>query len=167
MSVHNKCLYRYLDTDGDGTGTKNAVGNYSGAVEEFKIVPAAGETFYLSRIMVSVTDAGSFDSGSYGNNITLTNGISLKLKNTGDPTIDITDGVPIITNSDWCRLAGPDVSVMSWGSGDEQMVVRFTFTKAGQALKLSGDDGASFCVELNDDFSNLVSQYFMVQGSYL
>ena len=158
-------IFRYLDTDGDGGGTKNANGDYSSAAEDFKIIPPSDEHWYLARMIVSIVDTGSHDSGKYGNNITLSNGITVALKNSSDVTInDITDGVPIMKNSDWGRLAGVDVNPMSWGSGDDQTIVRFTFEKSGEPLELK--DGNYLAVTLNDDLSGLVEHYFMVHGRH-
>ena len=37
MAQVKKPFFRYLDTNGNGTGTENAIGNYSGAEEIFYI----------------------------------------------------------------------------------------------------------------------------------
>ena len=163
----NPSLWRYLDTDGDGGGTKNAVGDYSSAAEEFKIVPPAQTRIEVARMIISIVDAGAPDSGSYGNNITLTNGITVAVRDAGGVIEDITDGVPVMKNSDWGRLAGIDVAPMDWGSGDGQVIVRFTFEKSGVPLVLDGDEGHYLAVNLNDDFSGLVEHYFMIHGRWV
>jgi len=73
----NESVDRFLDTNGDGTGTKSATGNYAESPVSFFIQPPAGEVFRLNRMLVHIEDSGTFDSGSYGNGITLTNGITV------------------------------------------------------------------------------------------
>ena len=56
-------LARYLDTNGDGTGTKTAVGEYHDAgdgQEIFYIQPPAGTIYRISRMIPFVEDAGTF-----------------------------------------------------------------------------------------------------------
>lgn len=156
-------LYRYLDTNGDGTGTKNANGNYSGAVEEFYIEAQAGDSIKIARMIVSLEDTAVMQAEEYGNfGSALTNGITIKVLDEDDNVIsDLTNGVPIKTNAQWGALCY-DVDKKAWGAGDELLLVRWTFTKAGDFWHL--EPGQRLVVYLNDDFSGLVNQYFMVQG---
>lgn len=159
-------LYRFLDTDGDGTGTKNAIGDYSDTGDGetiFYIAPPENQVYEIARILPSVKDAGSFDSGNYGNGISLSNGVVIRVSDADGVLVDLTDGNPIITNADWATLCY-DVDISSFGSGNEYLHARWTFSKAGQPIKLYGDAGHKLEVVLHDDFSDLVSHYFMVQG---
>lgn len=157
-------ISRYLSDDGTVTGNKNANGNYAGAVEEFYIEPAAGESYTLTRMIVSFEDAGGMQAQEYGNiGSALTNGIEVKVVNEDDTVImDLTDGVPVKTNSQWARLCY-DVDVKSWGSGNDLCVVRWTFTKSGDAIYL--EEGQRLVVYLNDSLVGLISHYFLVQGT--
>lgn len=160
-------IFRYLDTVGDGSGTKEAIGNYSDAgdgVTEFKITPAAGEIFEINRMIISLSDVGSLDSDSYGNGITLTNGISVVLGNDTGVLYTLTNGDPIKTNSNWGHLCY-DVNVLEFGQGNEHLVVRWTFTKGyGGPFTLDGDHGDYLAVILNDSFVGLTEHRFHVQG---
>jgi len=151
---------RYLDTNGDGTGTKTANGNYAAAAEEFYIQPAEWQTLSLARLIVYAEDTGGMDNGSYGNGITLTNGIRVILTKDGVDT-DLDGGLAIKSNGQWKRLCY-DEHIDSAGSGNDSMAVRWTFTKAGQELKISGSD--KLRVILNDDFTGLIDHTFLVQG---
>ena len=155
-------IYRYLDTNFDGTGTKNAIGNYSGAVEAFGITPPSGEVYKITRMIVSVRDGNGFSAADYGN-ITngLTNGISVYQVKGSLILNDLTDGVPIQTNAGWGTVCY-DVDVKTWGVGEESLLVRWTFAKSGRPLTLGF--GESLEVRLNDDLSDLSSHTFMVQG---
>jgi hypothetical protein len=48
------------------------------------------------------------------------------------------------------------------GTGDNFMVVRWTFERSGFGLRLQ--DQQKFKLVLNDDFSVLTSHFFQVQG---
>lgn len=156
-------LSRYLDTNGNGTGTKNANGDYSGAVEEFYIEAQAGENLEIARMIVSVEDTGGMQAQEYGNlGSALTNGIEVKVLNEHDTVImDLTDGIPIKTNAQWGIICY-DVDVKSWGAGNSLLLVRWTFAKSGQLIYL--EEGQKLVVYLNDDLDGLLFHYFMVQG---
>jgi len=157
-----KMISRYLDTVGDGSGTKNANGDYSGAEEIFFIAPPAGSTYDIARLIISAYDTTGMQAQEYGNLATaLDPGIVVRVSN-GDGVInDLTDGVPIKTNAEWGALCY-DVDVKSWGSGNELLVVRWTFAKSGIDVHLGSSEKLE--VVLNDDFEGLLSHRFMVQG---
>jgi len=156
-------LSRYLDTDGDGTGTKNATGNYSGAVEEFYITPAAGERFDIARLIVNIEDTGGGTVQEYGNiGTALSNGIEVYVENEhGTKMFDITDDVPILSNGDWARLCH-DVVWLDKGSGNDHITARLSFNKFADEIHLEA--GQKFIVTVNDDLTGLVAHYFKVQG---
>lgn len=157
-------LVRILDTNGDGTGTTNANGNYASAADDFYIKPPVGTRYEIDRLIVFIQDTGAFDAELYGNGAILTNGISLlQLNFDGTTRVDLTGGLSIKSNADWGRLCY-DVDVKTWGTGDEVLLARFTFSKFGGPLTLDGDAGQSLVVRLNDNLSALVYHYFTVEG---
>lgn len=153
----------FLDTNGDGTGSKNA--NVDGSVTpvEFKLTIPSGYRAYLSRMIVHIRDSGSIDAGSYGNGITMSNGLQVEYTYRGR-SIDLLDGMPIQTNADWGRVCY-DVSNTDFGSGDNFVQVRWTFAKAGGPLPLSG--GQEFIVRVRDNLSGLEEHTFSLQGQFV
>jgi len=161
-------LYRLLSSNGLATGDKEITGDYSGAETPFYIAPPAGEVFYLNRMIGGIVDAGSFDSGSYGNGITLTNGIACRLYRGGfaeaNILLDLFDGCRIKTNTDWAR-ACYDFQVSSFGSGDEYGIFRWTYTKDGtDPIVLDGDRQDALALLFHDDFTDLKGHGFCVRG---
>lgn len=158
-------LNQFLDLSGNGTGNKNANGNYSALPTAFFIKPPTNKLYVIARMIVFIRDAGSLDSGKYGNNINLTNGILVQRKDgVGVLENDFTDGVPIIKNTDWAKYCY-DLNLLNFGSGDEAYTVRWTFAATGQrGVVLNGAIGESFLVLLNDNFSGLLEHRFLVQG---
>ena len=143
--------------------TASAIGNYAAAPEEFVYAPAGRQVAYIYRMIIFVQDGGTFDSGDYGNGITLTNGIKIEIKDADGTIMDLTDGHPIVVNPDWARLCY-DVRVDSYGSGDQAMSVRWTFSNSGAPIRLDAGKGQYLAVVLNDNFSALIDQRFSIQG---
>jgi len=158
-------IYRYLDTNGNGTGVSNAAVDHSSAVQQYYIAPDPGEVFHIARMIVSIEDTSGMTAQEYGNlGSALTNGVEIKkMKGASLPLIDLSAGVPIQTNAQWGALCY-DVDLKTWGVGDELLVVRWTFDKSGGSLRLDSANGERLSVFLNDDFSGLITHRFMVQG---
>ena len=184
FKILNRCpaVFQFLSSDPNevqSNGFINAKGNYSDAglgATDFCITAKPGEFLLLERMLVTVRDEGSFDSGFYGNSIVLTNGIRLlngfkDSENNIVETFDITEGLPIKTNPDWGAYCY-DVTPSSYGQGDETLNVRWTFSKMGRPVILDGDakyqDQTGLrefaCIRLNDDFTGLKGHYFQIQG---
>jgi hypothetical protein len=138
---------KHLDTNGDGTGTKNAIGDYSATPEIFYIQPSSTEIIRVWRMMVLVSGPkGRFYTDSYGSRDMLTNGVQIRAQDDSGTLIDFTDDVTIKTNGEWGQFCY-DAEVYA---GNERLEV-----------------------VLNDDFSlnngtsdPLVEQYFVVQGYF-
>ena len=158
-------ISRYADDIGDGSGVDNAIGDYSITPKSFKIAPAVGETFSVERMIVYIRDTGSFDADKYGNNITLTNGITIRVKTDiggADTTHwDVTDNLPIKSNSGWKRLMHDEL-VSAYGIGDESVTYRYTFARDGSPIILEGDNGDELQIILNDNFTGLVEHCFRI-----
>ena len=163
-------ISRALDTVGDGSGTKNAVGNYSGGAEEFFIAPAAGEIFIIERMLVSYKAAKNWQSTLYGKDTPLTNGIKCDMQDASGTVFTLIDpDLPILSNADWAAYCY-DFTLFSFGTGDDQAAIRWTFAKSGKSVRLDGAHGDKLAVTLEDDFSGsgsdsgLTDHHFVVQG---
>ena len=146
-------------------GETRAIGDYSSTPTRFIWTPLPGRIAHIHRMIISVEDAGAFDAAKYGNNIVLTNGISLTVRNVADDSQvhDYTAG-KVRTNSDWAARAF-DADVKTWGVGNEIMVVRWTFSRAGSPIVL--DDSMYISIDLADTFVDLVNHRFKIQGEYV
>jgi hypothetical protein len=158
-------LNRYLSANGDGTGNKNFVGDYSAAQGVAYIQPGADETFYLARMIVLIQDGVGFAAVKYGAiNGGLTNGVQVRVQDDSGTIVDFTNGVPIVNNASWAGFCY-DADVKAWGVGDEFLPVRWTFQKSGVPIKLDGSKGARLEVLFDDDLTDLVAHRFLVQGT--
>jgi hypothetical protein len=161
----NTIISAFADTNGDGTGTKNAIGNYSGAQEIFYVQPPVGTVYRVHRMLISLEDTAGMQAQEYGNlGAALTNGVQIRVQGDTGTLTDLTDGVPVKTNAHWGRMCY-DVDVKSWGSGNELLCVRWTFAKSGAAIVLDGSRHERIEILLDDSFAGLLSQYFLIQGN--
>ena len=161
----NTVFSRFADTNGDGTGTKNANGDYSSAADIFYIRPPAATVYRVHRMLISYEDTSGMIAAEYGNlAAALTNGITIRVQDDDGTISDMTDGVPVKTNAEWGRMCF-DADVKTWGSGNELFVARWTFAKSGAAVVLDGGLNQRLEVVLNDDLRGLISHYFLLQGN--
>lgn len=156
-------LFRLMDTNGDGTGTKNANGNYS-TPDIFYIEPSSDRLFLINRMIVCIEDAAGMRAERYGSlSDALTNGIIVRVSDNSGVKQDLTDGIPVKTNAGWGTLCF-DVDVKTWGAGDELLLVRWTFQRSGVPIPLNGAKGEKLEIYLQDDFTGIVNHYFFAQG---
>jgi len=142
----------------DGSGTNTLICPF-----EFSLEPAAGETLFVTRLLVSVRDlfATAEDYGDITSG--LTNGITIKVYEGDLEVADLTDGVAVKTNGDWRRVCY-DATPTAWGAGDQYLSARWTFDKHGESLRLDGDNNEKIVVVCHDDLGGLVEHYFLAQG---
>lgn len=138
-----KSIYQLLSTNGDGTGTANANGDYSSTPTSFKISSDEIERVEIWRMLVGIQDTGAFDAAKYGNGVTLTNGIKLRLMDKLDQVIETYTPEPIKSNGGWAFLCH-DFNHLAMGTGDEIGTVRWTFTKSGQPIIIDYAKGRIF-----------------------
>lgn len=164
LSPYKQSLYRYLDSNGDGSGTKNANLDFNAAPDIFYIQPPSINVFYLNRMIVSIGDTAAMQAQEYGNlGAALSNGITIKLVDDSGTILDVCGGIPVATNADWGRMCF-DVDVKTWGAGNELLVSRWTFAKAGYPIRLDGSKNERLEVSFSDDLDGLLTHYFLVQG---
>jgi hypothetical protein len=144
-------------------GNVNFIGDYSDSgLGLTRAVYTLPYDMAITDFVIAVEDVGVMDSGFYGNNITLTNGIRLIGEAVPGVEIgDFLDGEIIMTNADWGRYG--DIEFMEWGQGNSQYAAHFHFMKDhGQPMMLP--KGMRLVVLLNDDFGGLVNQKFLAMG---
>lgn len=161
----NRLLSRFADTNGDGTGTKNANGNYSVTADIFYIQPPIGTVYRIERMLVSYEDTAGMIATEYGNtSAALSNGVVIRVQDDSGTITDLTDGSPVKTNAAWATMCF-DADVKTWGSGNEVFVSRWTFARSGAAVVLDGGLNQRLEIVLNDDMTGLISHSFLFQGN--
>ena len=153
-------ISQLISTNGDGTGTSNFIGDYSGGLIA-SIAPPAGTVYRIARMLVSIVDTGSVNDGSKYGNITITSGISIQLHDAHGEQ-DLTPG-NIVTTFDWGSYCY-DVNVTDFVAGSNYYQSRWTFEKSGQMIRLDGDEGHELHIHFGDDFTGLEKHTFLIQG---
>lgn len=164
----NQKLQRFLDTNGDGTGTKNAAVDYSSGEEIFFIKPAASTIFRITRLLISIHCGSGSTWGEFGNLAALGTGIEIRHQNDSGTVLDCTDQVLITTNAG-IGFHCYDTQLMNAGTGDDFVAGRWSFggdDKSGAPIRLDGDDADNERLEvvLNDNFSTFTAMYFKING---
>ena len=150
---------RFMDIVGDGSGSIDMHVNGAVIPVEFKVTATAKQVLLLERIIIYIKDTGAMDSGKYGNGLVLTNGIHLKVVRTDATEEVLTVQKPILINADWAAYCH-DLSVHSFGLGDNVLTARWTFNKDGAAIKLAPGDSL-VCV-IADDLTALTGHKIRV-----
>lgn len=159
-------LSRFADVVGDGSGGKNANGNYAGSPQIFRVQAQPGEHLEVQRMIVSVQDSGLNSYDNYTAAAALTNGIYVYVTDIkGNVVYDLTDpDVRVKTLGGWAHYCF-DAQVLDATSGDDHFVARWTFAKAGVPVKLY--PGWSLCILCEDNMSALTEHRFLIQARYL
>lgn len=116
----------------------------------------------VRRAVIFVEDTGNFQASQFGALPQLTNGIDFAVYD-DDDTIrsDLLGGIPIRSNAGWSRYMY-DVQYLSFGSGSNYFVCRWTFERAGRPLRVSSDNYIG--VQINDDLTGLDEFTVQFQG---
>lgn len=156
-----------MTDQGDGSGDNSYVGDYSVTPKTLYLTPGpnvgSGSTIQLHRMIISIMDGNGMTATEWGNlGSALTNGLEFKVLRKG---VDqgIFAGINPKSNASWGALCF-DVDIKTWGQvpTDDILVARWTFAKSGAPIRLHYGD--EFQINLNDDFTGLVKQHFLVQG---
>lgn len=155
-------IARFLVKEGDTR--KNANENYAGGAVKFELKASdfgQNAKLVLMDVLAYLQDSGSLDTESYGNGITLTNGVKIFVEKDGS-AIDLLDGEPILWNSHYGKH-GWGTTIQSYGSGDESLQAVIKFKELfGYGLELDAATDDRIYVELNDDLTGLVEHFFKV-----
>lgn len=154
-----------LSTNGDGTGTYNIVGDYSGAPTDFYYQAPVGVKYYLNAVTVTITDTSKFNVDGFGGLAALTNGIEMIYSDLGVEHV-LLGGRQIKTNGEW-PVVTPYVKLIPFAnlSGADLLSVTFKLKELYEIpLILSGDHDRKFIVRVNDDFTGLVTHQYVLHG---
>lgn len=132
----------------------------------YRVSPSTDDIYNIKRMNIYIQDDGIFTAETYGSIAELSNGMQLLHKNSTDGIIKDYTPFPPTKHGHWGLYAGPDVVWSDFSaSGDDMMIVRWTFRKGGSPIKVDGSLGEYLEFKVNDDLTNLISHLAMAQGS--
>lgn len=161
---------RYLSDTGLSTGVTNMREDTLAVAKDYYITALEGEKLLIGRMIIHLVDVGSFDSGSYGNALTLVNGIYPYIRRgLNGPKLSMVNGDPIFSNSDWEGICF-DSNLSTYGSGNQSLVSRWSFSKYGES---EGDDGIilnagdQIGLRIKENLVGLTTHHAILQGQHL
>ena len=159
FSTAHKKQFMLPLSDSSGSIEMNVDGSVTPV--EFKLQPPADENYLVHRAILYIEDSGSFDSGFWGNGITMANGIDFCL---------VIDGKESTCTPFPWKMIG-DVAAVAYdfdhkkiGAGNEWAASRLSFDKFGDGVPLSGQRGDYLLMRINDDLTGLVRQHLTAEG---
>jgi hypothetical protein len=153
----NRHVFKWLRESG-GSRDANVNGSSTPVLFEYT---STEDHVNVTRMLVTITDAGTFDALLYGNRVVLVNGIKVEIIRDGAVHLDLLDGEEITSNTDWAAICH-DFTYHDIGSGDNRATVRWTFKHSGHPLTLLTGD--ILRVTIQDDLTGLTGHYFQIQG---
>lgn len=160
-----KNLFKALSSNGDGTGTVNAIGDYSVTPLNLKYTGEIDKVGLINRMIVQIVDGNGFSVSNYGALPALTNGVVVSVKDANDNVINSLTAYPVLSNGDWGAQCY-DAQYQSYGVGDDTLLVRWTFGNSGKPLEIDFRKGEYLDVELNDNFTGLTLHRFKIDGVF-
>jgi len=152
-------LEQLFSTGGDGSG----IIDMAGLPNVYKVVPPPGYTYELFRMNLVMEDATKFSGDLYGGVTALTNGIVITTEGQAGVIINHTPQ-PIKKSGHWALVAGVDMAMTDFATGNDIITVRWTFAKGGSNIVLDGNKGEFIKVNVRDTLAGLVSHIIQVQG---
>lgn len=160
----SRLIYRFLDTNGDGTGAVDMIGDYS-PPNETAFFTLADEPLIISLLVITMVGvAKDMEPVAYGSLPALLNGINIALRDDqGALQQGIVRGGELVRNNRILAELGFTVDYVSdTKSGVGQTTCRFLFDEGGAPLFLPL--GWTLGLELNDDMAGLVHHKAIVHG---
>lgn len=155
-------LVLFLDTNGDGTGSKNGDGDYSAGVTRFFKCPNIKSQYEIHKLIIQYSTGGKLRQQGYGNAATpLTNGVTVGciLSNV---TYSLTNTTPVTTNDGWLHLGySLHTTEFTGGLDTAQVIIDFI-----HPIILDGKKNDLIYVDLNDNFTFLLDHTFSIHGQY-
>lgn len=158
-----RIFLRFADSVGDGSGSRNAIGDYSSVPSTFFIKPTVDETFRLSLLMISYRSMNEGSATDYASMVPLTNGIQIHIVRDGEVTNDLTFAGRIFDNAGW-ETASEFYTRQRWLGNIWTYNAVIPIAKSGQSFRLAGEKQEELQIILNDDFTSLERHVFGFYG---
>jgi len=162
----NVYFNRLFDTVGDGTGTQDFIGDYSGGGAVAALVKAqADEALRVHRIIGTIGDSGSIAADGYGALTARTVGLMVGKYDVDGTLVHNLLGNGNLTNH--LDIAGLcyDINLVEFGTSSEKLVVwRWSFAIADMP-PITLYPGETLQIILNDSFVGLTHHDFAAQGT--
>ncbi len=153
-------IEKLTDTGVESAGAvTNFIGDYSVTPQDAFITAPPGQLLKIEIVNISITDAGSFAPGDYGNILDgLPNGILTVLELDG---VEFSNPVKLINTNVELFSIDSAAQIIEYGNNIRTLVARF---QLGTPLVLNGDTQDKFILRLSDDMTGILTHEFTVIG---
>ena len=130
-------LRRFLDTNGDGSGTTSCSVDGSVVPIALKLQPSVSEVAEIHHLIIYIDDVGMFNIDDFGGDPALANGLLIQVRDKSTDAVvhDLFDGMSIKSNKDW-RRATFDTAISPDMGVNRVMTIKITLTNEGQQLRI-------------------------------
>ena len=153
-------LDQLFSSGGDGTGTTEM----ATTAAAYTITPGANQRMQIERINTLIQDDAKFAGEKYTGAGALANGIIITKEN-ADGVLHTFTPQPIKTVGHWGLLAGVDVFLTDWATGNDIFLIRWTLSRANHITYLDGRKGEFLKVNVQDSLAEAVSHMMQAQGN--
>lgn len=160
-----KHLNLFLSSNGDGTGTTEAIGDYSVTPLSLKLIPDNTSLVELHGLKMNLRDTGTFTAGDFGSiNGGLTVGIRVYVRDGDDNILEELTTLPVKNNADLASFA--TFRKNEFDTNDNVISIVWGIGSYGEPVKVDFSKGEYFEVYLNDNFTGLTDHSWIIYGYY-
>jgi hypothetical protein len=156
----NDILARYLDSVGDGSGTKNM----ATTTDEYYLSPPTDQIFVIDKIRISITDGATLDADGFGGIAALVNGCILKIQRNESQVVDIRDLSDAITIKSHGELASLGKLYVASEAAGCIVECEIDYGIGAAPLRLDGKNKERILFHVQDDLSSLSKVYVFASG---
>ena len=153
-------LDRLIDTVGNGSGLTEM----SALAADYFVRPGPTEFMEIARVLTVMEDNAKFAAEKYSAAGALGTGIFITKEDASGVLHNYTPQ-PIKKIGHWGLLAGVDVYLTNFTTGNDMFIIRWTLSKAEHRTTLDGRRGEFFRVSVKDSLADAASHIMSVQGS--
>lgn len=166
MTHGSNVIIRHLRDDGTTSGAVDMNVDGSSTPVPYWFPVPTGKIALIRKMIVQVGDTGPLDADDFGGLAALTNGIHIKVLDSGDNTVlDLLDGGSINSNSEWAEYLY-DTRIDGYGAGDDFVSMEWDFSDfLDGGLHLH--EGEKLVLTVRDNLTTLSNFEAIVKGEWI
>lgn len=145
----------------DEDNNKFAIGDYKLESNVFNFINENNKKLFITNLIITIEDNSKFRSDTYGAMTKLNKGVEIYYINK-DKNYIIKDNIK--KNKDWTKY-NCNIEKINFCNNDNFLRITFQFSK-NDDCPIILKKGEKICIELNDDFTKLENQTFLINGFY-
>lgn len=159
-------LAAFMTSDGTPTGTSNWIGNYSAVAQTAFWGPPPGITAVITSFQIGVGANGKLLQTGWGHLPALTKGVDIRATLNG-ADVDLS-GNNLFDNNDIVFFGAGNVTLLAYAANKDTITSTLNLenTSPNAGVVLNGDTSDRLRVILNDNFTGLLTQRFIVRGYF-